>query len=117
MTIRETQEEILRLKTEHNFCILAHTYQCNEITEITVFTGVSYTLSKKAQSTGAQSILMCGVHFMAETAKILSPEKRVFLANPDAGCPMVEQMDEALIRQLRESHPGHTVVAYIKPLR
>lgn len=113
MTIREMQEEILRLKTEHNICILAHTYQRHEITEIADFTGDSYALAKKAQSTGAQTILMCGVRFMAETVKILSPEKHVFLANPDAGCPMAEQMDEALIRQLRESYPGHTVVAYI----
>lgn len=86
MTIREMQEEILRLKAKHDICILTHTYQRREITEISDFTGDSYALAKKAQNTGAQNILMCGVRFMAETVKILSPEKHVFLANPDAGC-------------------------------
>lgn len=113
MTIREMQEEILRLKAKYDICILAHTYQRREITEISDFTGDSYALAKKAQSTGAQNILMCGVRFMAETVKILSPEKHVFLANPDAGCPMAEQMDESLICQLREAYPDYTVVAYI----
>ena len=113
MTIREMQEEILRLKAKHDICILTHTYQRREITEISDFTGDSYALAKKAQNTCAQNILMCGVRFMAETVKILSPEKHVFLANPDAGCPMAEQMDETLIRQLRESYPDYAVAAYI----
>lgn len=113
MTIREMQEEILHLKAKHDISILAHTYQRREITEIADFTGDSYALAKKAQNAGAQMILMCGVRFMAETVKILSPEKRVFLVNPDAGCPMAEQMEESLIRQLKESYPGYAVAAYI----
>ena len=113
MTIREMQEEILYLKEKYDIYILAHTYQRHEITEISDFTGDSYALAKKAQNTGAQNILMCGVRFMAETVKILSPEKHVFLANSDAGCPMAEQMDETLIRQLRESYPDYAVAAYI----
>ncbi|MBQ3857006.1 MAG: quinolinate synthase NadA, partial [Ruminococcus sp.] len=73
----------------------------------------SYKLSVDATKTDADNILFCGVHFMAETAKMLSPQKRVFLANKNAGCPMAEQMDREMISQLREMEPDRTVVAYI----
>lgn len=113
MTVRELQEKILKLKKETNTAILAHSYQAREIVEIADYTGDSYKLSIDAANTDAENILFCGVHFMAETAKILSPEKRVFLANKDAGCPMAEQMDRDMIAQLKEAEPDRTVVAYI----
>ena len=113
MTVRELQDKIIKLKKETNTAILAHSYQAREIVEIADFTGDSYKLSVDATKTDADNILFCGVHFMAETAKMLSPEKRVFLANKDAGCPMAEQMDKALIAQLKAQEPDRTVVAYI----
>ncbi|MDE5854838.1 MAG: quinolinate synthase NadA [Ruminococcus sp.] len=113
MTICELQEKILKLKKETNTAILAHSYQAREIVEIADYTGDSYKLSVDASKTNAENILFCGVHFMAETAKMLSPEKRVFLANKDAGCPMAEQMDKELISQIKQTEPDRTVVAYI----
>ncbi len=113
MTIREMQNEILRLKKEHNICILAHVYQSQEILEIADFYGDSFGLSQKAAQAPQNTILMCGVRFMAETVKILSPQKRVLLSHPDAGCPMADQIDGATMQQLRKRYPEHTVVAYI----
>lgn len=113
MTVRELQDKILKLKKETNTAILAHSYQAREIVEIADYTGDSYKLSVDASKTDADNILFCGVHFMAETAKMLSPEKRVFLANKNAGCPMAEQMDKDLIIPLKEAEPDRTVVAYI----
>ena len=113
MKIREIQEEILRLKKERDFCILAHSYQTSDILEIADFTGDSYALSVKAKNTPQKNVLMCGVRFMAETVKILSPEKNVYLSNPTAGCPMAEQMDKEMIRAVKMQYPDHTVVAYI----
>ena len=113
MTVRELQDKIIKLKKETDTAILAHSYQAREIVEIADFTGDSYKLSVDATKTDAKNIIFCGVHFMAETAKMLSPEKRVFLANKDAGCPMAEQMDRDLIAQIREKEPERTVVAYI----
>jgi len=113
MTVRELQDMILKLKKETNTAILAHSYQAREIVEIADFTGDSYKLSVDAMNIDAENILFCGVHFMAETAKMLSPQKRVFLANKDAGCPMAEQMDKELISQIKEMEPDRTVVAYI----
>ena len=97
MTVRELQDRILEEKKKRDFCILAHSYQAKEITEIADFTGDSFALSKKAQTVANQNVLMCGVRIMAVTVKLLSPEKRVFLSNPQAGCPMAEQMDVELI--------------------
>ena len=113
MKIREIQEEILRLKKERDFCILAHSYQTSDILEIADFTGDSYALSVKAKNTPQKNVLMCGVRFMAETVKILSPEKNGYLSNPTAGCPMAEQMDKEMIRAVKMQYPDHTVVAYI----
>ena len=107
------QDAVLKLKKETNTAILAHSYQAREIVEIADFTGDSYKLSVDATKTDADNILFCGVHFMAETAKMLSPQKRVYLANKNAGCPMAEQMDAEMISALREAEPDRTVVAYI----
>ena len=113
MELRELQDAVLKLKKETNTAILAHSYQAREIVEIADFTGDSYKLSVDATKTDAENILFCGVHFMAETAKMLSPQKRVFLANKEAGCPMAEQMDKEMIAALRQAEPDRTVVAYI----
>lgn len=111
--IRNIQDEIIRLKKEKNICILAHSYQAAEILEVADYTGDSYQLSVMAEKTDADTVIMCGVRFMAETVKILSPEKKVILANPYAGCPMAEQMDKELISAVKEKFPDYTVVAYI----
>lgn len=113
MTVYQLQQEILRLKKETNTAVLAHSYQAREIVEIADFTGDSYKLSVDAMNVNADNILFCGVHFMAETAKMLSPDKRVFLANKLAGCPMAEQMDADIISQIKAAEPDRTVVAYI----
>lgn len=113
MTIGEMQQEILRLKKENDICILAHSYQRREITEVADFVGDSYALAKRAQRVSNQTVILCGVRFMAETVKILSPEKTVVLANSDAGCPMAEQMDKDLVEQLKAAYPGYIVAAYI----
>ena len=113
MTVREVQDLILKIKKEKNICILAHAYQSQDIWEVADYIGDSFGLSQKAAQADADIILMCGVRFMAETVKILSPEKKVILANPSAGCPMADQMDTELIEQLKEETPDYTVAAYI----
>lgn len=113
LTTQQMQEEILRLKKEKDFCILAHAYQTHDIVEIADFVGDSFGLSQQAQNAPQQNILMCGVRFMAETAKILSPNKRVILSHPNAGCPMAEQLTLDELKALREQYPDHAVVAYI----
>ncbi len=113
MTIQELQQEIIRIKKEKDICILAHSYQTREITEIADFTGDSFQLSVQAQKAEQSTVIMCGVRFMAETVKLLSPQKKVLLANPVAGCPMAEQMDKEMITAVKEKYPDYTVVAYI----
>lgn len=113
MNIKDIQTEIIKLKKETNTAILAHSYQGREIIEIADFTGDSYKLSVDAKGVDADNILFCGVHFMAETAKMLSPDKRVFLANSLAGCPMAEQMEAEFIQRIKEQEPDRAVVAYI----
>ncbi len=113
MKINEMQQEILKLKKEKDICILAHSYQSKEIIEVADFSGDSYQLSVMAATAPQKTVIMCGVRFMAETVKILSPEKTVLLANPTAGCPMAEQMDAELISAVKEQNPDYTVVSYI----
>lgn len=113
MNITQMQKKIIKLKEEKDVCILAHSYQAHEILEIADFTGDSYKLSVDASKVKNKNILMCGVRFMAETCKILSPDKTVYLAQPIAGCQMADQMDKQLISQVKEKFPNHTIVAYI----
>ena len=113
MTIKEIQNQILTLKKQYDVCILAHSYQAREIVEIADFTGDSFALSEMAKKSTHNNMMMCGVRFMAETVKILSPEKNVYLANENAGCPMAEQMDKELITSVKQQYPDYTVVAYI----
>lgn len=112
-TTRELQDEIQRLKKEKDVCILAHAYQSHDILEIADYTGDSYGLSLQAAKAPQKTVLMCGVRFMAETVKILSPDKKVILSNSGAGCPMAEQITPAQLAELKAQYPDHTVVAYI----
>ena len=113
MKISELQEQIIKLKKEKDFCILAHAYQSQEILEVADYIGDSYGLSVEAAKDTRKNVIMSGVRFMAETCKVLSPEKHVFLPNPLAGCPMADQYDAAAVRELKKQYPGYTVVTYI----
>ncbi len=113
MNTRELQDEIIRLKKDSDTCILAHSYMSEAVCEVADFTGDSYALSLKAKTAPNKNVIMCGVRFMAETVKMLSPDKRVWLANPTAGCPMAEQMDREEIEEVKKMYPGYAVVAYI----
>ncbi|MDR2501807.1 MAG: quinolinate synthase NadA, partial [Oscillospiraceae bacterium] len=113
MTIYEVQQEILRLKKEKNICILAHIYQAREILEVADYTGDSYGLSVSAAQDGKPSAIMCGVRFMAETVKMLSPAKSVYLPNPTAGCPMADGLSPERLQKAIGKYPGHTVVCYM----
>ena len=112
-TTKEMQEKILQLKKENDICILAHAYQSHDIWEVADYVGDSYGLSLQAAKSDCKTVLMCGVRFMAETVKILSPEKKVFLSNSRAECPMADQMDVDMITQLKEMYPDYAVAAYI----
>ena len=113
LTTRELQNEILRLKKEKGVCILAHAYQTHDIIEIADFVGDSFGLSKQAKDAPQDTILMCGVRFMAETVKVLSPKKKVILSHPEAGCPMAEQLSVDELKRLKKDLPNAKVVAYI----
>ena len=113
MMMKDIQQEILELKKQKDICILAHSYQAREIIEIADITGDSYKLSVEAAKVEARNILMCGVHFMAETAKMLSPDKHVYLANPEAGCPMAEQIEPEMVQVIKRREPDRKVVCYI----
>ena len=105
MTVKEMQDKILQLKKEKDICILAHSYVAREIIEVADFTGDSFQLSVEASKTDAKTVIMCGVRFMAETVKILSPEKTVYITSPVAGCPMAEQMSVEYIEEIKKSIP------------
>ena len=105
--------EIERLKREKNAVILAHYYTLPEVQEVADFLGDSLALSIEAQKTDARIILFAGVHFMAETAKVLSPEKKVLLPNLEAGCSLAESCDEKDFAAFKAKYPGHTVVSYV----
>ena len=113
MNTKSLQEEIIKLKKEKKICILAHAYQSNDILEIADYVGDSFGLSRQAETAEEDTVIMCGVEFMAETVKILSPEKKVILANEFASCPMAMQYDKEKALKLKEEYPGYSVVAYI----
>lgn len=113
MTTRELQDKILKIKKEKDVCILAHTYQSEDICEIADFVGDSYGLSVQASKAPQKTVIMSGVRFMAETCKTLSPDKKVILANPMAGCPMAMQLDRDSVEKLKAENPGYATVAYI----
>ena len=109
----DLEEEITRLKKELNAIILAHYYQESEIQDIADFVGDSLDLSRKAKSTKAEVIVFAGVHFMAETAKILNPDKLVLLPDLEAGCSLAESCPASLFKAFREKHPDHLSITYI----
>ena len=105
--------EITKLKHQHDAVILAHNYQLPEVQEIADFVGDSLGLSIQAAGTGARTIVFCGVHFMAETAKILSPGKTVLIPDVEAGCPMADMVTAGDIRELRRQYPGTQILCYV----
>lgn len=111
--MKELQEEILRLKKETGAAILAHSYQSPEILEIADICGDSFALSVAAQKRAESTIVLCGVRFMADTVKLLNPEKKVLLPVDQAVCPMADQIPPERVRRFKENHPDYTVVAYI----
>src|SRR3982751_2644718 len=105
--------EIERLKKEKNAIVLAHFYQEPDIQDVADYIGDSLGLAQKAQSTEADMIVFAGVHFMAETAKILNPSKKVVLPDLKAGCSLADSAPESEFKAFKELHPGHIVISYI----
>ncbi|TDQ53586.1 quinolinate synthase NadA [Actinorugispora endophytica] len=110
---QEWAEEVRRLARERDAVILAHNYQRPEIQDIADHTGDSLALSRLAAGVEASTIVFCGVHFMAETAKILSPEKTILLPEPEAGCSLADTITADDVRKWRAEHPEAVVVAYV----
>ncbi len=113
MTSNEITERILQLKTEKNAVLLVHNYQIPEIQDIADHLGDSLGLSRIAAKTDAEIIVFCGVMFMAETAKILSPDKKVLLPRLEAGCPMADMANVEDLKKLKTKHPDAKVVTYV----
>jgi len=107
------KDKIDALRREKNAVILAHYYQVAEIQEIADFVGDSLDLSRKSAETDADIIVFAGVHFMAETAKMLSPQKKVLLPDLEAGCSLADSCPAGEFKKFREQHPGHIVVSYV----
>lgn len=106
-------DKINKLKKEKNAVILAHNYEIPEIQDIADFVGDSYGLSKKASETDAELIVFCGVHFMAETASIISPGKKVLIPDPNAGCSLAASITVEQLRKWKAENPEAIVVSYI----
>src|SRR5207342_2567240 len=111
--IAALSEEVRELAAQRNAVILAHNYELPEIQDVADHLGDSLGLSRAAAATDAEAIAFCGVHFMAETAAILSPEKTVLIADPDAGCSLSESITADQLRQWKAEHPGAVVVMYV----
>jgi quinolinate synthase len=113
MDQEEIKQEIRRMARERNALLLAHNYQRDEVQEIADITGDSLALSMEAARTDREVIVFCGVHFMAESASILAPDKIVLLPRLDAGCPMADMVTPEGLRRMKAEHPGATVVTYV----
>ena len=109
----EIKQQIRELLAAHNAVLLAHNYMRDEVQELADITGDSLALSMEAANTAADVIVFCGVHFMAESAAILSPGKKVLLPRPDAGCPMADMVTVEDLEALKSEHPGVPVVTYV----
>ena len=107
------KEEISKLKKEKNALILAHFYQADEIQEIADFIGDSLKLAQIAADNTADIIVLAGVHFMAETAKILSPNKKVLIPDLNAGCSLADSCPADDFKKFIDAHPNHTVISYV----
>lgn len=113
MNIEELKNEIYKLKKEKNALIVAHNYQNDEVQEIADFVGDSFYLSKVCAERPEEVIVFCGVHFMAESAKILSPHKKVLLPEIDAGCPLADMVTAEDVENLKKKYPDYSIVCYI----
>lgn len=113
MDQQEIKQEIRRLLDERNAIMLAHNYQRDEIQEVADITGDSLGLARAGADTGKDVIIFCGVHFMAESSAILSPEKKVILPRLDAGCPMADMVTAEGLREMKKKHPKAMVVTYV----
>ncbi len=113
MTPADIARRVAELKAERNAVILVHNYQIPEVQELADFLGDSLDLSQQAAATDADVIVFCGVHFMAQTAKLLSPDKTVLMPDPGAGCPMADMITPEQLRRFKAEHPGAPVVAYV----
>jgi quinolinate synthase len=111
--VAELQEEVRALARAREAVVLAHNYQVPEVQDVADFVGDSLGLSRQAAATDKQAIVFCGVHFMAETAKILSPEKTVLIPDPAAGCSLAESIDAVELRAWKAKYPDAVVVAYV----
>lgn len=109
----DLKQEIRRMCKEKNAVILAHYYTRKEVQEVADFIGDSLALARKAENIDAKIIVMCGVHFMAETCKILSPEKLVIAPDLNAGCSLADSCKAEDLKKYKEEHPGYTVVSYV----
>ena len=107
------KEEIRRMCREKNAIVLAHYYTRGEIQEVADFVGDSLALARKAAETDAEIMVMCGVHFMAETCKVLSPDKTVLAPDLGAGCSLADSCPAEELRKFKDAHPGYTVVSYV----
>jgi quinolinate synthase len=112
-TIDTLADRIQKLKEEKNAVILAHNYQIGEVQDIADFVGDSLQLSIEASKVRSSIIVFCGVNFMAETAKILNPDKMVLLPDSNAGCPMADMITADQLRELKGQHPGAVVICYV----
>lgn len=110
---KEIKDQIEILKEKHNAVILVHNYQIPEVQDIADLLGDSLDLAKKAQKTDAENIIFCGVNFMAESAKILNPDKNVIIPDINAVCPMAEMVDSDKLTKLKNDHPDAEIVSYI----
>ncbi len=113
LSAQQLADEIAQLKKEKNAVIMAHYYQRDEIKEIADFIGDSLALARKAAETDADIIVMCGVHFMGETAKILCPDRTVLIPEPEAGCSLADSCDPVEFEKFVKEHPDHTVISYV----
>ncbi|HOO96599.1 MAG TPA: quinolinate synthase NadA [Caldisericia bacterium] len=113
MDIQDIANEVKKLKVEKDILLLAHSYQPLEIQQMADFVGDSLELSKIARDSNHKKIMYAAVHFMAETASILSPEKQIMIANPDAGCPLADTITPEQVKEFKESYPNAPVVCYI----
>ena len=110
---KQLADEIAELRKEKNAVIMAHYYQRDEVKEIADFIGDSLALARKAAETDADVIVMCGVHFMGETAKILCPDRTVLIPDPEAGCSLADSCDPEEFGKFVAEHPDHTVISYV----